>query len=335
MIALRRALAALLLILAALAPAAAEDFYQGKTLTIIVGFTAGGGFDINARLLARHIGAHIPGNPNVVVVNMPGAGSINSVLHLETNAVKDGTVIGIFNFGLINDSIIRPDKTKIDFRKVAWIGSIAEDLTNCYVWHSIGTKNIAEMKKRGDLHFGSTAVGTSEDINTKILKNIFGVGIHQVGGYPGSAEVRLAIERSELDGDCGAWSSLPEDWIKNDKILTVSRSAPTRPDDMPASVPYVLDIAPDDHARQIIRFLLEDSKIGRPFIAPLEVPADRIAILRAAFDAAVRDPALAAEAKSMRLPLSPRSGADAIKTINEIYATPADIIASARKILAD
>ena len=330
-----RAVWAAALLVAAAMPAWAADFYAGKTLTIIVGFSPGGGFDLNARLLARHLGAHIPGHPDVIVVNMPGAGSVVSLKHLDTNAVKDGTIIDIFNFGLINDALLQPEKARLDFRNYAWIGSIAEDFTACYVWRALGPRSIAEMKKHGVIHYGRVGVGTSEDLNTKILMNIFGVGMQQVAGYPGSAEIRVAIERGELDGDCGAWSSIPEDWIKGGKINVVARSGAVLPDDMAKDVPYFLDIAPDPHARRLIRFLLADSDVGRPFVASREVPAERIAILRAAFDATVKDPAFIADAKTLRLPVSPRSGAEATKVIDEIYATPPDIIAAARKVVAD
>src|SRR5215470_14797456 len=124
------------------APAAAQDFYRGKTITIVVGFSPGGGFDINARVLARHIGRHIPGNPTVVVQNMAGAGSITAVHHLDLAAPKDGTVIDIFNFGNISEARLNPDKLKVDFRKFNWIGSISHDLTVCYVWHTFGVKTL-------------------------------------------------------------------------------------------------------------------------------------------------------------------------------------------------
>ncbi len=325
------------LVFAAASPrlAPAEDFYAGKTLTIIVGFSPGGGFDVNTRLLARHIGGHIPGRPDVVVVNMPGAGSAFSVHYLDTSAPKDGTVIDDFNFGLIGDALLQPKKVPIDFRNYAWIGSISEDLTVCYLWRALGPANLAEMRKRGNFHFGVTGFGTSEDLNTKILKSIFGIDIHQVAGYPGSAEIRLAIERGELDGDCGAWSSIPEDWIQQHKINPITRSGRTRPADMPPDIPVVADIAPDDHARRVIRLLLADGEVGRPFIASRAVPRERIAILRQAFDATVRDPAFIAEARKLRLPVSPKSGAEAAKVVDEIYANPPDIVAAARAVLGE
>src|SRR5215472_17125894 len=139
--------------------AAAEDFYAGETVTILVGFSAGGGFDINARALARHIGRHIPGAPNVVVDNMPGASSVTSILYLDNKAPADGT----FNFGLLAASLLRPNLATLDLRKYAWIGSISEDLTACYVRANLGPKTIAALQAYGPVHFGNDGVGTSED----------------------------------------------------------------------------------------------------------------------------------------------------------------------------
>jgi tripartite-type tricarboxylate transporter receptor subunit TctC len=332
-------LALAILVAAAMASAAAaraEDFYAGKTLTIVVGFSPGGGFDLNARMLARHIGKHIPGNPDVVVVNQPGAASSLAVLRLDTTAPKDGTVVNDFNFGLIGDSLLQPDKTRIDFRNYAWIGSISEDLTVCYLWRAIGPNSIAAMKAWSPgFHFGTTGFGTSDDLNTKILKNIFGVKIQQVGGYPGSAELRLAIERGELDGDCGAWASLPEEWIKAGKISPVSRSGRSQPPDMPADVPVTEDIAPDAHARQIIHLLLADGRLGRPFIASKVVPADRVNILRAAFDATMKDPAFLEEAKKADLEVRPATGDEIGALVTELYDAPPEALKLARDAIKE
>jgi tripartite-type tricarboxylate transporter receptor subunit TctC len=318
--------------LIACAPAAAEDFYKGKTLTIVVGFTAGGGFDINARTLARHLGSHIPGHPTVVVQNMPGAGSLTSVRYLDTSAPRDGTVIDIFNFGNIGDSKMSPEKVNIDFRKFNWIGSISQDLTVCYVWHTFGPKNLDELKAKPVVHMGLTGIGTSSDINQRILKNIFGVKLQQVPGYPGSAEERIAVERGELDGDCGAWSSISETWIEQHKIVPVIRSAPVEAPDMPKGIPYSVDIAPNDRDKQIIKLLVASGQTGRPFIASSSVPAERVRILRAAFNATVADPAFIADAQKQRLPVSPKTGEQALKVVEEIYAAPDEIVRAAKKV---
>jgi tripartite-type tricarboxylate transporter receptor subunit TctC len=312
--------------------ASAEDFYQGKTLTIMVGFSPGGGFDMNARLLARHIGKYIPGNPTVIVTNAPGAGSQTAVVRLDVNLPTDGTVIDEFNFGLIGDSVLQPDKVRFDLRKYSWIGSMSEDFTTCYLWHDGGAASVAEMK--GNRYtFGAAGVGTSEDINSKILKRVFGIDINQAAGYAGSAEIRIAIEQGELSGDCGAWSSIPEDWPKSPKFHPVYRTGKTLPEGLSPSVPYVVDIAPEAQ-RNVVRFLIADGDLGRPFIASHAVPPDRIRILQQAFSAAMKDKDLIAEAKRLRLPVSPRSGPEAAKIIQDFFATPPDIVAAARKIMA-
>ena len=315
--------------------AAAQDFYRGKTVTILVGFSPGGGFDLNARVLARHIGRHIPGNPTVVVQNMPGAGSLTAVHYLDLSAAKDGTVLDIFNFGNIGDSRLHPDKIKVDFRKFNWIGSISQDLTVCYVWHTFGVKTIADLKAKPEVHMGLTGMGSSSDTNQRILKSIFGVRIQQVAGYPGSAEQRIAIERGELDGDCGAWSSLPQEWVDGKKVVAVIKSGSLTAPDMPPDVPYSVDIAPSERDRQVLRMLLAPTQVGRPFIASQAVPAERIRILRDGFNATMKDPQFIAELEKLRLPISPKTGEEALKVVEEIYATPDDIVAAARKVTAE
>jgi tripartite-type tricarboxylate transporter receptor subunit TctC len=314
--------------------AAAEDFYKGKTITIVVGFAAGG-FDLNARLLARHLGRHIAGHPDVIVQNMPGAATLKSVLYLDTTAPRDGTVIVTFNFGQIGNSRLAPDKIKIDFRKFSWIGSISQDFSICYTWHTLGIKSLAELQRRGTVHMGLTGVGTSSDINQKILREIFKVPVQQVAGYPGSADERLAVERGELDGDCGAWSSIPQEWIDAKSINPVMRSAPIEPPGFPPNVPYAADIAPSERDREVIRLLTASGQLGRPFIASAQVPPERIALLRRAFDATMQDPAFLADAASLRMPVTPQSGEQALATVAGIYATAEDIVQAARKVAGE
>ena len=321
--------------IAIVAPVEAQDFYRGKTITIMVGFSPGGGFDINARVLARHLGRHIPGNPVVVVQNMQGAGSITAVHYLDLTAPKDGTVLDIFNFGNIGESKLNPDKVRVDFRKFNWIGSISQDLSVCYVWHGFGVKTLAELKAKPKVHMGLTGTGTSSDTNQRILKNIFGVPVQQVAGYPGSAEQRIAIERGELDGDCGAWSSIPVEWVEGNKIVPVIRSAPVTAPDMPPDVPYSVDIAPSERDAQVLRMLLASAQVGRPFIASQAVPPERVRILRDGFNATMQDPQFIAEAEKLRLPISPKTGEEALTVVESIYATPEDIVAAARKVVAE
>ena len=332
----RAAAAGLCLAATLVAGADAQDFYRGKTLTILVSTSPGGGFDAYGRLLARHIGAYIPGTPTVIVQNMPGAGGGTAVRYLDKGAPRDGSVVTIFNVGLLGDSLLAPQRTPIDFRNYAWIGSAAENLAVCYLWHSVGAKSMAEMRAHGRLNFGSTgAGGGAAYMNIMIIKNIFGVDVHLVSGYPGSAEYDLAIERGELDGGCDSWSSIPESWIAEDKIVPIYRAGSSQPPDMKPGVPILDEIAPDPHARAIVHLLNEANELGRPFIASSAVPADRIAVLRRAFDQAVRDPAFVAEAGKARLPVSPRSGEAALKIVADIYATPPEIVAAARKVIEE
>ena len=334
----RAALSALVAAAAASAVAAqapAQDFYKGKTVTIVAGFSPGGGFDLNARLLARHLGQHIAGSPDVIVQNMPGAGTLKAVNYLDTAAPRDGTVIALFNFGQIGDSRMMPERVKVDFRKFGWIGSISQDLSICYTWHGLGIRTLAELQRRPVVHMGLTGVGTSSDINQKILREIFQVHLQQVAGYPGSAEERLAIERGELDGDCGAWSSIPQEWIDAKSINPVVRSSLPVPPGFPLDVPYAADVAPDPRARDVIRLLTASGQLGRPFIASPRVPPERIALLRRAFDATMQDPAFLADAASLRLPVTPQSGEQALRTVADIYATPDDIVQAARKVAGE
>ena len=320
-----------------LAPAfgEAQDFYRGKSLSILVGFSAGGGYDLNARLLARHIGRHIPGNPAILVVNMPGAGTLTLLQSLDLTAAKDGTVIGTFDFSQIGNSRMNPDKVKVDFRRFAWIGSIAEDLGVCFVWHGVGVRTLEDLRRRGQVHMGSTNPGGTADIEQRIVKNIFKIDVRPVTGYAGSAEERLAIERGELDGGCGTWSSQPADWVRDKKIVPLIRMGAATAPDLPAEVPDAAVIAPSERERAIIRLLIAGGEVGKPFVASLAVPPERMAVLRAAFDATMADREFLADAAKQRLPVSPRNAAAALKVVSEIYATPDDIVAAAKRVVAE
>ena len=330
-----RGLAVGCLVAGAAASAQAQDFYKGKTLNIIVGNSPGGGFDANGRLLSRHIARHIPGKPDVIVTNMPGASSQTAVLYLDNAAPKDGTAITIFNFGLIGESRLIPDKVRIDFRKYNWIGSIGMDIAVCYMWGAKGAKTLDEVRKLPQVVMGLTAVGTSNDVNQRIMSKIFGVKLKQVSGYAGSAELRLATERGELDGDCGAWGAVPVEWLQGAKIYPFLRNAAIKPPDLPDSVPYAADIAPTKMDADVIRFLISSVEVGRPFVASAAVPPERIKILRDAFAETMKDPAFLADADKLRLPVTPRVGEDALKVVEAIYAAPQDVVDAARKLTAE
>lgn len=312
-------------------PAVAEDqFYKGKTLTIVVGFSPGGGYDTYARALARYVSPHIPGNPTVIVQNMPGAGSLTSVRYLDTTAPKDGTVITHFNPGLITESLTNPGKIKMKFSDVGWVGSITRDFRVCYSWHTSPLKTWDDLAKAPEYILGATGTGTSNYVNGAILRNVLGLKVKQVTGFPGSAEMRLAIERGELQGDCGSWSSIPDDWIAQKKINTLVRFSPQTTPDMPQNVPYVRDLAKTEEQKRVLDIVLAAGELGRPFVVSKQVPADRLSTLRAAFLATLKDKGFLAEAKKQGLPVYPVSGEEAEKMIANMYSAPPELIEKAK-----
>src|SRR5882757_7758874 len=190
--------------------AAQDSFYRGKTVTIVVGYSAGGGYDQYARLVARHLGRHIPGNPNVIVQNMPGAASMTSVRHLDANAAKDGTAITTFDPGLVLETIAAPETYKVRFSDFQWVGTLLRDIRICYASTASGVRTWDAMMKRKEFLIGNTARGSNAYVNGAILRKVFVAPVRQISGYPGSNEQRLALERGELEGNCGSWTAIPQ-----------------------------------------------------------------------------------------------------------------------------
>jgi tripartite-type tricarboxylate transporter receptor subunit TctC len=309
-------------------PARAQDndFYRGKTVTMVVGYSAGGGYDQYARLLARHFGRHIPGNPAIVVQNMPGAATFTSVRYLSATAPKDGTAIVMFDPGLILESLSAPDRFNVKFSDYQWIGGMSREVTLCYAWHATGIKSFADMMKRKEFLIGLTAKGSAVYANGAVLRKLFHAPLRQIAGYPGSNEQRLAVERGELEGACASWSAIPQDWIVNRKIVVLARFGPQRPDDMPADAPYVNDLATTQEQRDALDILNAPGQLGRPFILAREVPRERFNILTAAFAQTLRDPALLAEARKQSLPIELFSAEESEKIIKTIYSASPELV---------
>jgi tripartite-type tricarboxylate transporter receptor subunit TctC len=328
--------AALFAALPLVAYAADRPFYAGKTINLIVGEPPGGGSDAYARLLSRHLAKYIAGTPAIVVQNMPGAGTLKSVMYVNTTAPQDGTVIATFSSALIEQALLAPQRVNVDFRKYAWIGNISEDVRVCYVWGASGVKSFSDMRGRPrPLFWGATAPGTAGNADSAMLQNLFGVKIQQVQGYAGSADKRLAVERREIDGDCGGWTSVPEDWLKAKKINVMLRLSPTLVPGMDGGVPFGGDLTKDARERQLYDFLIAPERLGRLYMMSEKIPADRIAVLRAAFDKMVADPAFRAEAGRMRLLVTPMTGAEVARQIGVLYATPPEVIARAKAIIGE
>lgn len=338
---IHRIVRASLLTLFALAAGAAygqdaESFYKGKTLRIVVGFSPGGGFDLYARTLARHYGAYLPGHPDVIVNNMPGASSLKSVQYLDAGAPKDGTVITAFNSGLITSSLTNPKKFPVRFTEVAWIGSISQELRVCYIWAAKGVKTLDQMKKLPQVTIGETGAGSSAYVNERILKLVFGVNVKQILGYPGSAEKRLAIERGELDADCGAITSVPVEWLRDKKVNVVIRFEDLLVPGLTAQTPYANDLARDSDTKALLTLLNASGDVARPYVVSKSVPKDRLNALRTAFDRTLKDPGFLADAEKQKLlVIGPMAGAAAEAYVAKVYQASPAVVAQAKKVMGE
>lgn len=310
-----------------------DNFYAGKSVTIIVGFSPGGGYDMYARTVARFIGNHIPGKPNVIVQNMPGAGSLTAVRYLDGPAVKDGTIVTAFNPGVITDSLTNPEKIKVKFTEFAWLGSITRDIRLCYAWHTAPIKTMQDLLDGKEFIMGATGINTSNYVNGAVLRNLFGLKVKQITGFPGSNEMRLATERGELYGDCGSWSSVPAAWVKTNKIVPFVAYSPRRAPDMPKDLPFIGTFAKTDEQKQVLDIIIAAGELGRPYVMSKQVPAARVATMRKAFDATMKDSGFLAEAAKQDLPVDPADAEEAIQILKRIYAAKPEIVSKAKDVM--
>jgi tripartite-type tricarboxylate transporter receptor subunit TctC len=310
----------------------ADDFFKGKTVTIIVGFSSGGGYDLYARVLARFIADHIPGHPTIIVQNMPGASGILAVRSLYVTQPKDGTVMLTFDPGLITQSVVRPEMTNLDFRKSTWVGVATPTFRVCYSFGPNGVKSWDDMMHRKEFILGAAAKGSGDYINGATLREVFGAPIKQVLGFPGSAEELLAVERGEIEGECGTLSSVPADWIRDNKAHVFVRFTKERPPEMPESARFIEDFATTQEQKDLLGVLDAEDEVGRSYMMSANVPADRVAILRKAFDDTMKDPAFLAEMQKEQLPVHPLAGEETEKIVANIMSVSPAIIAKAKKI---
>jgi len=312
-----------------------EDFYKGKSISLAIGFDTGGGYDIYARLLSRHMGKHIPGRPNIVPQNMPGAGSLRAAQHLYSLAPKDGTALGTFGRQM-GIAPLLGTSAQFDGTKFTWIGSITNEVSTCVSWHSATVKTWADMLEK-PITLGGDGPGADPDVFALLYRNVFDAKIKLVSGYHGTTPIILAMERGEVDGLCGySWSTIKskhQPWLK-DKTINILVQAALRKDADIADVPLVLDLARTDEQRQILKLVLTSQETARPFAAPPGVPADRAAALRAAFDATMKDPEFLAEARKLNLDINPLPGAAITSLLTELYAMPRSVIEKAAQAVA-
>jgi tripartite-type tricarboxylate transporter receptor subunit TctC len=311
-----------------------DNFYAGKRINIVVGGASGSGNDGYARLLARHMARHIPGNPSIVVQNLPGAGSLTAIQTVDSTAPRDGTTIVMFLAGLILTAQTNPDEVRQDFSKFAWLGSIGNVARVCYMWGATSVKTWDDLLKRNEVIMGDTGgVGPTFVIH-RVLQRIFGIKLKSIAGYTGAAEQRLAIERGELQGDCPAWTSIPSDWLRDKKINMVVRFTRDLPQGAP-EMPWARDLLADPEKQRMLDLVTAPDELGRPFILSKEVPPARIKLLRDAFDQTMKDPQFLADAAKEQQTITPISGANAETMVKELAATPPAVVSKVKEILAN
>jgi tripartite-type tricarboxylate transporter receptor subunit TctC len=317
------------------APALAADYYAGKTIEFIVGGASGGGYDIYARTVARHMPRHIPGNPTIVVKNMPGAGSTKAAIYISTVAPKDGGSVGALMPGAIIGPLL-DDKpmTKFDPTKVVYIGTADSGIRICATYQNSKIKTFADAQKQKAILGASAAGGATRDY-AYLLNHTAGAKFNVVSGYKGTVDIALAMERGEVDGLCGwDWSSAKSqksDWLRDKKLnILVQVGLDPQPELTKMGVPQVWNFIKDKTDRTVAELVVSQQVFQRSYIVPPGTPAEQVAILRKAFDATMDDKQFLAEAEKVKLSITPLSGEKVQALIDKLYATPKDLVQRAR-----
>jgi tripartite-type tricarboxylate transporter receptor subunit TctC len=315
-------------------PAHAQtDFYAGKTIRLIVGASAGGGYDLYARALAPFIGAHLPGKPNVIVQNMPGGGGLTSVLYLDANAPKDGTVVTTFNSGVMTDAFTSQDKARVDLRTLGWLGSANRSFRFCYFWHTSGIKTWEDIDRGKQVTMGAIGINSGAYNDIALLRNLLKKNVRAIPGYPGRSEVHLSIERGELDGECGSKEGIPESWVREKKMNIVIRMLQDKSDDIPDGVPWVGEFLKDPLDLDVLRLLTAAMDLGRPYVVSRQVPQERLTLLQNAFAAAVQDKAFLEMAAKRNMDVSLVTGNAAQELVAKVLDAPKAVAAKAKEII--
>ena len=321
------AIFSLLLLTTPVAAQPGGDTFVAKSVAMIIGFGPGGGYDLWGRTVGRHIGRHLPGAPTVIPQNMPGAGSYAAASYIFNIAPKDGSVLGI----IARDAALGPlsgaTGARFDPTRLSWIGTPTKETNVCVAYHTSQVKSVLDLYDK-QLIVGDTGPGTGTRSYPKALNELLGMKFKLVGGFPASSDVFLAMERGEVEGICESLDSIKirrPDWIPTRKISILFQGG-AEPNPELDGVPFVLDLALTGEQRQAIEFLYAGQGIGRPFVAPPDLPPDRLKMLRDAFKATMTDPAFVAEAQKSKLDLEPEDGEHLAVLIAKIYATPKPIV---------
>ena len=311
-----------------------SDFYKNRSVSLVIGYSVGGGYDAYARLLARYIGKHIPGEPSIIPQQMTGAGSLRAANYIFSVAPKDGSVLGTFSRSMGIAPLL--GQADFDSRKFTWLGSVTDDDTTCVTWNTSPIKTWDDFLSK-PFKLGGLGADSDPDIWALLYKNVFGAKVQLVTGYPGTNDVVLAMQRGEVDGLCGlSWSTIRTrhaEWLTSHSVNIIVQAA-LKKEPAIASVPLATDLATTPEQRQIIRLLLASQAMARPFVAPPEIPEDRKAALIAAFDATMTDPDFFAEAQKLSFEVHPVSAATIDALLAEVYTTPKDVLGRATQAIS-
>jgi tripartite-type tricarboxylate transporter receptor subunit TctC len=312
----------------------AEEFYRGKReLILITSSSAGGGYDQYSRLLARHMSKYLPGNPTIIVQNMVGGGGIRAANYMYNVAAKDGTVYGLIDRGMPTAPLLYGEKSqaRFDALKLSWIGSAMRETGMGVLAARSVVKTMADAKTH-EIFFGSTGPETDPAMFVRLVNDLLGTRIKVIHGYKGQPDEFQAVEKGELDGlFMSGWSGPGRAYVRD--RMSRGEMAP-QPDPLHADTPTIMQLVSAPEDRQIIGLILDRMTLGRPFFGPPDIPADRLALLRAAFRSAIEDPELRADAEKQRLAIDPTWGEEAEEVVRRLYATPAQVIERTRKIVA-
>jgi tripartite-type tricarboxylate transporter receptor subunit TctC len=314
--------------------ASAADFYEGKSITIVVGFSPGGGYDQLARFAARHMPRFIAGKPNIIVQNLPGAGSLVATTQLFNSAPRNGTVLGVIGGGTVLEPMLGNPQARYDPRQFSWIGGRSPDHFMCALWHEAKVDTIEDARHR-EVVFGSTGTGSRTMTFPYALNALTGTKFRIVSGYPGGNEISMAMEKREVDGFCGwAISAIRQrapQWLAEKKLKFLAQFALEKHRDFP-DVPLAMDLPESEAGKRAIEFLTADSVLAWPMMTPPGVPQERVDELRGAFEAMMRDPQALADAAKENMEIELVKGETMTKLVHRLYETPAAVIDIVRKI---
>jgi tripartite-type tricarboxylate transporter receptor subunit TctC len=309
-----------------------DDFYKGKQLSVMIGYGVGGSDDLWARIIARHIGDYVPGHPTVIAVNAPGAGSLLLANQIANTQPRDGTVIGLINRGIPFEPLLGGLSVRFDPLKLSFVGSPDHDTAVCAANKDAPVKTVQDLYTQ-ELIVGATGSGADTELYPSFLKTLLGMKFKIISGYPGSREINLAIERGEVQGICVSYDTIARENIFKNGTVHVLFQAAVKPDPRLDGIPFATDLAKTAEQHQALDLFLVRANVGRPFIAPPGVPADRLAILRTAFAQTMKDPGLVQEAESSGLHPLYTSPAELQKYIADAYKMPPEIVALTKKAL--